>query len=111
VLASQSILISARLRYAPAVLSLVVDRPALLVQSIQPARADANADVERVRARLARGRLLTAKLLYEWVARRLGAGGIQTLVAEVAGAATGFAFAALYLDADLLAALPKTIVP
>jgi hypothetical protein len=66
---------------------------------------------ERERARPARGRLLTAKLLYEWAARRLGAGGIQTLVAEVIGAATGFAFAALYLDADLLAALPKTIVP
>ncbi|KAK9819160.1 hypothetical protein WJX81_004112 [Elliptochloris bilobata] len=55
--------------------------------------------------------LLGAKLLYEWTARRLGAGGIQTLATEVVGALTGFAFAALYLDADLLSRLPKTIVP
>ena len=57
------------------------------------------------------GRLLGAKLLYEWTARRLGAGGFQTLATEVVGAATGFAFAALYLDADLLSRLPKTVVP
>lgn len=56
-------------------------------------------------------RLLGAKLLYEWAARRLGAGGFQTLATEVVGAATGFAFASIYLDADLLSRLPKTIIP
>ena len=58
-----------------------------------------------------RRRLLGAKLLYEYVARRLGGGPVPEFWSRAAGAAMGFAFASMLLDCSLLDCLPKTVVP
>ena len=56
-------------------------------------------------------RLLGAKLLYEYVARRLGGGPVPEFWSRMVGAAMGFAFASTLLDCHLLDCLPKTVVP
>ncbi|EIE19025.1 hypothetical protein COCSUDRAFT_54724 [Coccomyxa subellipsoidea C-169] len=55
--------------------------------------------------------LLGAKLLYEYVARRLGGGAVPDFWSRVVGAATGLAFASVLLDCKFLDCLPKTVVP
>ena len=56
-------------------------------------------------------RLLGAKLLYEYVARRLGGGSNPEFWARMVGAAVGFAFASNLLKCTFLECLPKTVVP
>lgn len=57
------------------------------------------------------GRLLGAKLLYEYVARSLGGGPVPEFWSRVVGAASGFAFASYMSGCSLLDCLPKTVVP
>lgn len=59
-------------------------------------------------------RLLGAKLLYEYVAKRLGGGPVPEFWARLVGAGTGFCFASVLLDctgSKFLDCLPKTVVP
>ena len=56
-------------------------------------------------------RLLGAKLLYEYVARRLGGGSNPEFWARMVGAGVGFAFASNLLECTFLECLPKTVVP
>lgn len=56
-------------------------------------------------------RLLGAKLLYEYVARRLGGGSVPDFWSRVVGAATGLAFASVMLECHFLDCLPKTVIP
>ncbi|CAL8464708.1 g4243 [Coccomyxa elongata] len=55
--------------------------------------------------------LLGAKLLYEYVARRLGGGSVPDFWSRVVGAATGLAFASVMLECHFLDCLPKTVIP
>lgn len=56
-------------------------------------------------------RLLGAKLLYEYVAKRLGGGPVPEFWARLVGASVGFLFASILLDCKFMECLPKTIVP
>ena len=66
----------------------------------------------RVDQALCCDRLLAAKLGYEYIARKAsGQRRVWQWWSHVWGAATGFTFAALYLEGGDLSRLPKSVVP